>query len=131
MVGCDVATDGTAFARVAGVRWCQRHCQDLAGDLGNHEPVGRWFGGVEQGIAGPDVTDVVQTQVGMLEEMTGLPVNLERPVVIQPIDVEPLHSNIVLQTLTNDYRRPAEGSPCGRRATCLHQCWRPRSKGER
>lgn len=104
MVGCDIATDGSAFAGVAGVRWCQRHCQDQSGDLSNHEPVGRWLGGIEQGIAGPDIADVVQTQVGMLEEVAGLPIDFERPVIIEPIDIEPVHIAIVVQSLTNGYR---------------------------
>lgn len=51
VVGCDVATDGTAFGRVTGVRRCQGHREDFAGYLANHEPVGRWLGGIEQGFA--------------------------------------------------------------------------------
>lgn len=39
----------------------------------------------------------------MFEEMTGLPVDLERPVIIEPIDIEPVHTTIVLQPLTTDY----------------------------
>jgi len=39
----------------------------------------------------------------MFEEVTGLPVDLERPVIIEPIDIEPVHTAIVLQPPTNDY----------------------------
>ena len=75
----------------------------LGRNLGDHEPVGRWLRGIEQWVAGPDVADVIQTQVGMFEEVTGLPVDFERPVIIEPIDVEPLHGTVILQPLTDDY----------------------------
>lgn len=99
MVGCDVATDGTASARVAGVRWCQRHCQDLAGDLG----MSQWAGG----LAGYNKESLAQTslpssktEAGLFEEMTGLPAYLERPVVIEPIHVEPVHQGLQLPPMT-------------------------------
>jgi len=39
VVGGDVAADGSVSGRIAGVRRRQRHNQDMAGDLGDHQPV--------------------------------------------------------------------------------------------
>lgn len=104
MVGCDVAANGTACGWVAGARRGQWHREDLAGDFGDHEPMGRWFGGIEQGITGPYVVDVIDPQVGVFEEVTGLPVDFKRPVIIELFYIEPVHMVIVLQALTNDYK---------------------------
>jgi hypothetical protein len=41
--------------------------------------------------------------MGVFEEVTGLPVDLEWPVLIEAIDIESVHTAIVLQPLTSDY----------------------------
>jgi len=72
VVGGDVAADGTAFARIAGVGRCERHGQDASCNFSHHQPVGGRFGRANQRVAGPDVADVVQAQTWMLEQVAGL-----------------------------------------------------------
>jgi hypothetical protein len=62
----------------------------LAGDLGDHQPMGRGYSGIEQRTGTPDVDDVVEPKRGVLEEMGGLVVDLKWLVVIKRIDIEPL-----------------------------------------
>ena len=45
--------------------------------------MGRRLGGVEEGLAGPHVVDVIDAEAGMLEQVRGLSVNLERILVIE------------------------------------------------
>lgn len=70
----------------------------------------------------------------MFEEVTGLPVDLERPVVVELIDIEPVHALIVLQAHTDDYSRGRLGFLRGRgREPLLFIGWdrqaRPMSRG--
>jgi non-homologous end joining protein Ku len=52
--------------------------------------VRRRLGRVEQRVAGPHVCDVIGAEVGVLEQVRGLAVDLERVVVIEQIEVEQL-----------------------------------------
>lgn len=47
---CLVTADRTASARISRVRWGQRNHQDSLADVGDHQPVRRRSGRVEQGI---------------------------------------------------------------------------------
>jgi len=67
--------------------------------------VGGWLGRVEQRLAGPDVADVIQAQAWVLEQVTGLLIDLEGPVLVEVVDVEPVHEPIVVQASTPDYVR--------------------------
>jgi len=49
--------------------------------------VRRWLGWVEERIVDPHVVDVLQSEVGMLEQVRGLGVDLER-VVVEGVEVE-------------------------------------------
>jgi hypothetical protein len=84
---------------VAG--WCERDDQDTAFDLGAHQPVRGRRCWVEKGVTGPDVVDVVDPEVGMLEQVGCLSVNLELILVAEEIGIKALrhlrHCN------TNDY----------------------------
>jgi len=47
----------------------------------------------------------------VLEEVTGLPVDLEWPVLIDVVDIKPFHTfRMVLQPRTTDYDRVAGGT---------------------
>ena len=62
-------------------QWNHQH---PAGDFGAHQPVRWWFRRVEDRVVGPDV---VQPQVGVLEQVCGLGVDLER-VFVEQVEVE-------------------------------------------
>lgn len=79
--------------------------QDLTGDLGGREPVSRWLDGMNLRVASPDFAYVVHTQVGIHEQVAGLPVDLGRPVAIELIDIELTYTVVVLRPLTDDYSR--------------------------
>lgn len=82
-----------------------RNNEDLSGYLGHHQPVSRGYGGIEERVGSPDVEDVVDATLGMLEEMGGLVIDLERCLVIEGIEVERrIHDLIVLQTRTQRTR---------------------------
>ncbi len=101
--GSLVAADRTTAMPVTAARGCQRNHQDLAGDFATHQPMCRRYRRIEQWIAGPHFQNVVDPQVGMLEQMCGLRVDLERVMIIELIHVETLrrHSAIVIHTNTN------------------------------
>ena len=67
--------------------------------------MGRWLGGVEQRLTFPDVFDVVDTQMWVLEQVADLVIDLERPFIVKEIGIEPFlsHVAIVLQVTTDDY----------------------------
>lgn len=75
-----------------------------ARDVGDHESMCGWRGWVEQRVTGPHLGDIFKAQSWVFEQVSGLMVNLERPVVLKVIDVESLHQAVVLQTSTSDYR---------------------------
>jgi hypothetical protein len=91
VVGGDVAADGTASAPVTCVRRRERDGQDASADFGDHQPVGGRLGRVEQRLTGPDVADVVGTLIWVLEEVNGLLIDLEGPVLGEVVDIEPVH----------------------------------------
>jgi len=62
--------------------------------------MGGWFSRVEQRIAGPDVADVVKTQTWVFEQVAGLLVDLEGPVLVEVVDIEPSRDVSVLQAIT-------------------------------
>lgn len=66
----------------------KRHHQDCALNFSDHQPVGGWFGGVEDRIGCPDFADVVDAQAWMLEQVGGLSVDLERILVVEQIQIE-------------------------------------------
>ena len=51
----------------------------------------RWLRRIEQRFAQPHLHDVLQPEVGVLEEMSRLSIDLEGRVVVQRIEVEPVH----------------------------------------
>ena len=63
------------------------------------------FGGIEQRLTCPHVSDVVHAQMWVLEQVADLVIDLERPVIVKEIGIEPFHShpNVVLQMTTDDY----------------------------
>lgn len=78
---------------------------NVSPNLGHHQPVGRWFGRVEERITRPHIEDVVDAEVWVLEQVRGLPVDLERGVVVERIEIEQLGHRF--ECITNDYgRRP-------------------------
>ena len=91
------------FGRVVVVGRGERHHQHLAGDLGDHQPVRRWFGWIEQRVGVPDFVDVVDAEGVVFEQMGGLLVDLKRIGVIQPIEIEQLTHQP--QCITNGYKR--------------------------
>ena len=84
----DVAADGPTLRRVARIRGRQGYDEHGAADLGNHQPVGRGFGRIEQRVAAPHVVDVVDAERVMLEQVWSLPGDLERVVLIEQVCVE-------------------------------------------
>jgi hypothetical protein len=64
------------------------HHEDCAVDFGDHQPMGGWFGRVEDRIGRPDVVDVVDAQAWVLEQVGGLSVDLERILVVEQIQIE-------------------------------------------
>ena len=72
--------------------------------LGDHQPVGGWVRWIEQRPVGPDVADIVQAQPRMLEQVNCLMANLERPVIVQFVNIKPLYAISVIQTITCDYK---------------------------
>jgi hypothetical protein len=88
--------------RVTAARGRQRDHEHPAADLGAHEPV-RWrLGRVEQRVADPHITDVIDSEVRMLEQVRSLGVDFKRVFLIQQVWIGPLtaHQMIVLQTTT-------------------------------
>ena len=65
----------------------------------------RRLGGVEQRLTDPHVLYVVHAQTWVLEQVADLVIDLEWPVIVKEIGIEPFHShpNIVLQLTTDDY----------------------------
>ena len=57
--------------------------ENSAADLRNHQPVGRWFGRIEQRVIAPHVVDVVDSERFMREQVRCLPGDLERVVLIE------------------------------------------------
>jgi hypothetical protein len=57
-------------------------------DLGDHQPVRRRLGRIEERLGAPHDVNVVDPEVRMLEGVRGLAVDLERVVVIEEVDVE-------------------------------------------
>jgi hypothetical protein len=63
----------------------------------------RWrLGRVEQRVADPHITDVIDSEVRMPEQVRSLGVDLKRVFLVQQVWIEPLtaHQRIVLQTTT-------------------------------
>jgi len=50
---------------------------------------------VEQRIRLPHVADVVDAEIRMLEEVRGLLVDLEWVIVVELINIEPLHTHLL------------------------------------
>ena len=82
-----VASDWSAASGVAVACRCQWNHQHPAGDFGAHEPVRWWFRRVEEGVVGPDVVDVVQSEMGVLEQVCGLGVDIEG-ILVEKVEVE-------------------------------------------
>ena len=77
------------------------------------------FGGIEQRLTCPHVSDVVHAQMWVLEQVADLVIDLERPVIVKEIGIKPFHSHaiIVLQLTTDDY---------GSRLLVVHRHGHPR-----
>jgi hypothetical protein len=88
--GGGVAANGaTAFA-VAVADGGEGHHKDGALDFGDHQPVRGRFGWVEHRVGCPDIADVLDAQAWVLEQVGGLGVDLERVLVIEQIEIEPV-----------------------------------------
>jgi len=63
------------------------------------------FGGIEQRLTCPHVSDVVHAQTWVLEQVADLVIDLERPVIVKEIGIKPFHCHpySVLQMTTDDY----------------------------
>jgi hypothetical protein len=63
------------------------------------------LGGIEQRLTCPHICDVEHAQMWVLEQVADLVIDLERPVIVKEIGIEPFHShpNFVLQLTTDDY----------------------------
>jgi len=103
--------------RLRSIRWAgigagrrcgrgERYDQHLPGDLTTHQPVGWWVGWVEQRAACPYVVDIVDAEVGVLEQVRGLRVYLERVFLVEQVQALLVHDSIVLQTTTTCWRGP-------------------------
>ena len=71
-------------------------------DFGHHQPVCWRFGWVEERVGLPDVLNVVDSQSGVFEQVGCLPVDLERVVVVELIEIEQLSHQSDCNT--NGYR---------------------------
>ena len=71
-------------------------------DFGHHQPVCWRFGWVEERVGLPDILNVVDSQSGVFEQVGCLPVDLERVVVVELIEIEQLSRQSDCNT--NGYR---------------------------
>lgn len=85
-----VAADGAAPDRFATVGKCEWHDEHSAGDLSHHQPVSRRERGGEERIGLPNFVDAVGAERGVLEQVGGLIVDLERVNVVELVKVEAL-----------------------------------------
>jgi hypothetical protein len=90
MLRRDVAADRPTPAGIARSARSDRYDKDVATNLGDHEPVGGRKRGIEQWVAVPDVADVVQPEVRVLEQVSGLIVNFERIIILEQIEIQQL-----------------------------------------
>lgn len=84
MWGGVVATNGTALAQITGVWRYERHDKDSTADLAHHEPVSRRLGRIKERVRAPHVIDVLDPEGGVLKQMRGLVVDLERLLIVEP-----------------------------------------------
>ena len=61
--------------------------------------MGWGFGRIEQRVAVPDVQHVVQSQVRMLEQVSCLPIDLERLGIIERVEVEQITERVYYKRL--------------------------------
>jgi hypothetical protein len=89
-------------AAIAAAGRGQRHHEYPAAGLRAHKPVRGGLGGIEERVAGPDIIDVVDPQIRVLEKMRRLGIDLERVLFIEHARIEPLfaHPVTVLQATT-------------------------------
>jgi len=92
MLSRDVAADRAAEPRISRPTGCDRNDEDIAGDLGHHEPMARWASWIEEWIVLPHVQDVIQAEVGVLEEV--------RCLVVGRPTVRGTHDDIAIQATT-------------------------------
>ena len=79
-------------------------------DFGHHQPICWRFGRVEERVGLPDILNVVDSQSGVFEEMGCLPVDLERVVVVELIEIEQL--SYQSDCNTNGYRMSDSPPQC-------------------
>ena len=106
-----VAADGATSSRVAVAGRGEGDHQDSAVDIGDHQPVGGWFGGVEHRVGSPDFADVFDAQAWVLEQVGGLSVDLERILFVEQIQIEQLVRHMP-NCNTNGYRHSAGWGLC-------------------
>jgi hypothetical protein len=51
------------------------------------------LGGIEQRLTCPHVSDADHAQMWVLEQVADLVIDLERPVIVKEIGIEPFHSH--------------------------------------
>ena len=102
MFGGGVAADGAAAVWVAVAGGGEGHHKDGSLDFGDHQPVRGRFGGVEHWVGCPNIADVLDAQAWVFEQVGGLGVDLERVLVVEQIEIEPVvrHSG---NCITNGY----------------------------
>jgi len=57
------------MVRISTLRWCQGNHQHPTVHLGAHQPMRRWLGRIKQRIADPDLIDVIDTEMWVLEQV--------------------------------------------------------------
>ena len=108
MLGGDIAPDRAAPRLVAAIGRSQRDNQHLTRYLGNHQPMRRRLGWVEQRIRVPDLMDVVDAERLVFEQMGELMIDLKRIVVVERIEIEQITPLSFCNT--NEYGRRESAS---------------------
>jgi hypothetical protein len=108
VLGCLVAADRPAAAGIATPGRRQRDDRDSASNLGAQQSVRRWLGRVEQRVACPHVLHVLLAEMGMLERMCSLRLDLEGVLVVEDVRIEVLMTQHALVY----YKRLRHGGPC-------------------
>jgi hypothetical protein len=92
LLGGLIAADRAASTGIAISGGCERHHEDVAGDLGDHQPMGGRFSGIKHRVGPPDLADVLDAQAWVFEQVRGLSVDLEEVVFVEQVQIEPNRS---------------------------------------
>jgi len=89
---------------ISTLRWCQGNHQHPTVHLGAHQPTRRWLGRIKQRIADPDLVEVVDSEMWMLEQVSDMVIYFKGVVVIECIWVKWLSH--LRKCIPNDYIWP-------------------------